>query len=111
MTVGLDVARGDDIAISSLDQFSAAAAAAGKPSETMSEATTLPAEEAAGGARTGDERAVTVALGAAVALLLLLVVALTLRGWGRSRHAHPLTAEERERLLAQMRQWLGAQEG
>jgi len=111
MAVGLDVARGDDIAISSLDQFSAAAAAGGKPSETMSEPTTLPAQEAAGGARMGDERALTVALGAVAALLLLWVVALTLRSRGRSRQANLLTAEERERLLAQMRQWLGAQEG
>jgi flagellar M-ring protein FliF len=111
MTVGLDIARGDDIAISSLDQFSAAAAAAGKPSETMSEPTTLPAQEAAGGARMGNERAVTVALGAVAVLLLLWVLALTLRSRGRSRQANPLTAEERERLLSQMRQWLGAQEG
>jgi hypothetical protein len=59
----------------------------------------------------GDERALTVALGAVAALLLLWVVALTLRSRGRSRQANPLTAEERERLLAQMRQWLGAQEG
>lgn len=112
MTVGLNAVRGDDIAISSLDQFSAAATTVGTAPEARSEPTESAAKEAAGRAGVGDERTVTYALGAAVAfLLLLLIVAVAQQRSWRSRQAKPLTADQRERLLAQMRQWLGAQEG
>lgn len=113
MTVGLNATRGDEIAISSLDQFAGAAAAPRTPSAAVSEPTMLPAaQEAVGGARNGDERMVTAALGAAVLLLLLLLIAAVASSRrSRTRQASPLTTVERERLLAQMRQWLGAQEG
>jgi flagellar M-ring protein FliF len=112
MTVGLNAARGDDIAISAVDQFSVVAAAVGVAPEVMSERSESTATEAAARANIGDERTMTFALSAAVALLLLLLIAAVAQQWRwRSRQAKPLTADERERLLAQMRQWLGAQEG
>jgi flagellar M-ring protein FliF len=109
MAVGLNAARGDEIAISALDRFPGAAVALKAKSDAMAELTGRPPADnpGANGART-----VSMALIAILAVLaVLLVGAMALLGARRKRQVAPLTASERERLLAQMRRWLGAQEG
>jgi len=111
MAVGLNATRGDEIAISSLDQFSVAAAERLSTPEMAGEPSTLPATEIAADSNVGDERARTIEMIAVAVLGVFLLIVLMARTMRQARRPSPLTAREREQLLAQMRQWLGAQEG
>lgn len=100
-SVGLNTARGDELAISSLDQFAAVAgpAASSPPLEML-----LPAPTPARAAAAAEPAPGSVWWLVALALVVALgLVALALR---RPRQSAPLSADARERLLAQLRQWL-----
>ena len=115
MSVGLNPSRGDEIAISSLDQFSAPATAPGpgsdasaSPPEESGAAPTRPLPAAAGD--THRPWPVTPWAWALGAVLLLLLVAIVVAAANRRRPAvKPLSPAARERLLAQMREWLAGE--
>lgn len=108
-TVGLNPARGDEIALSSLDQFSSpAAAAASAPfvaAPVDAPAAALPvADPSAAGPSRGSSMVVG-PLGWLLGLGLVAAVAGLL--WSRRRAATPpLSPSAREDLLRQMQQWL-----
>lgn len=106
MAVGLNRDRGDEIAISSLDQFGVVAAptAAVVPAAVEAAAARPPAAAApAQGARTSVEVWPVLAV-----LLALVAIGAVLWSWRQRRHAARLSESERERLLLQMRQWLSS---
>lgn len=106
MAVGLNSARGDEIAISSLDQFAAGSEAAlTKPAAGAAAAEVAAAPVSSAGRWSAMPYAL---LAAAVLAVALIIVLLGLASARRRPAGAPLTAEERDRLLAQMRQWLGA---
>ena len=107
-SVGLNAARGDELAISSLDQFAAGAPMLAPQAVVPPAATAAPNEEILPAARHGAAAADAPALQNAWWLAALaLVLATAVIGWVLSRPRKPrLTAEARERLLQQLRAWL-----
>ena len=109
MAAGLSAERGDEIAISALDQF---AAAGGPPMAKISPevADTEAAPSAAPAVAT--RHYAPYAQGAAVLLLAAWIATLIWLAMARRKPAAPaLSVHERDRLLAQMRQWLGTSPG
>jgi len=108
MAVGLNPARGDEIAISSVEGFTASQPAAADPAPAATpERPQRPPAEA--GRSPQGTRTVELVLAAIVVALLvgLLIGALEARRRLRDRRRPaPLEKEERERVLAEMREWL-----
>ena len=109
MAVGLNRERGDEIAISSLDQFAATAPAA-TAAPPVTDTTTPQIEDASPSAGRAAPRADLTLLVAALLGVGLIVALISLAGARRRADAAALSADERDRLLAQMRQWLGGQQ-
>lgn len=100
--IGVDFARGD---VLSLQELPAMAVEQSPPSESAAAAPELEVATAA-----SSDTLVKAAI--AAALLLILVVWLAVRlafERGRRKAAEPLTAEQRERLLAEIQQWLNTE--
>lgn len=111
-SVGLNAARGDELAISSLDQFAGGAAVAGALPSSAAKALPPLADGAgsdlAGAANAAVPRPAAPALqplwwlvGAGLVLALVIVVALS-----RRRMPPPLSTAAREDMLRQLRGWL-----
>ena len=115
MAVGLSSERGDEIAISSLDQFAASASAPVAPSEPATEAAQIQAQTETQSApgflrHLADNDILAIAVIAILLTVALSVALMSLATARRKPAATTLTADERDRLLAQMRQWLGTSE-
>jgi flagellar M-ring protein FliF len=118
LAVGYNKARGDGVAVYSIDQFAQPEMAAASPAKSVAPAGDESAGEAAlEQAATAGRSAISEldmrALGAAL-ILLLIVVAGTLAYRNRSAQRVPaaskrLTEEERHVLLDQVRNWIGSQ--
>jgi flagellar biosynthesis/type III secretory pathway M-ring protein FliF/YscJ len=117
MAVGLSSERGDEIAISSLDQFAAGASApAAAKAEPEAEAAQPQTQPGAPSTRSllralADNEILVIAVIAVLVVAALIVALMSLAGAGRKPSATTLTSDERDRLLAQMRQWLGVSQG
>ena len=106
MAVGLNKERGDEIAISSLDQFAAGATAAIKTPPAVEGIAQLAAAPPAAGDGGLLQRAGLPMLVAALLGVALIAALVSMAGARRKGNAAALTFDERERLLGQMRQWL-----
>jgi flagellar M-ring protein FliF len=117
MAVGLNAARGDEIAISSLDQFSgqqpenssnsdATATQAGVTPQT-SAPEAQPEKAASKSTQASTQTLSPASIPWIIGIVAILSIVLTVL-WLRKRE-RPLSAQERERLLMQTRQWLRSQ--
>jgi flagellar M-ring protein FliF len=112
MAVGLNPARGDEIAISTVEGFSAAKAMPGESApETMvappSRAPSEPAEKAPRDPWDSDLTIATIAVVVMIALLIAALAAISARSRTRGRRRPaPLDPVAREQVLAEMREWL-----
>ena len=106
MAVGLSAARGDEIAISAVDQFSAAApgpATSNAPTPELEGKPSLRLSQDIENSATQKNVAIFAGL---VVLVLIAMLSFALFRRQRRRSAQQLTPEARERVLTDIRSWL-----
>jgi flagellar M-ring protein FliF len=111
MSVGLNESRGDEIAISSLDQFGTPATTAASVAESHPRPTAAKPAAAPAPTNSANLRSLWPwGAGLLVLIVGLLIVAVALEARSRRGERPQLSREERERLLARVRDWIAGDE-